>query len=128
MLPLLPLLAHTSHTPPPEDEHPSRKPVFRMVETEAAYTLTVQLPGVDKPGMELVAKNGVLTIIGRREWHKPAAWALVHRESTDANFALKFTYDTRIEADKIQALLADGVLTVTLPKSPDLQPRQIPVG
>lgn len=127
MIPLLPFLAHTTNTPQPEDAQPSRKPIYRLVENEQAYTLTVQLPGVDKTGMDVVAKNGVLSILGRREWHKPVTWTLIHRESMDANFALKLSYDTRVEADKIQAVLTNGILTVTLPKSPDSHARQIPV-
>ena len=127
MIPLLPLFAHITTPLRPEDNQPSRKPAYRLVENEKSYTLTVQLPGVDKTGLDVVAKNGVLSIVGRREWHKPAAWVLIHRESTDANFTLKLTYDTRIEADKINAAIADGVLTVTLPKSSDGQPNKIPV-
>ena len=127
MIPLFPLLAHTTSTPPSEDSQPSRKPVYRLVENGDVYTLIVQLPGVDKAGMDVVAKNGVLSIQGRREWHKPAAWTLIHRESSDANFALEFSYDSRIEAERIQAVITNGVLTVTLPKSADGKPRQIPV-
>jgi HSP20 family molecular chaperone IbpA len=127
MIPLFPLLAHTTSTPPPEDSQPSRKPVYRLIENADVYTLIVQLPGVDKAGMAVVAKNGVLSIQGRREWHKPAAWKLLHRESSDANFALEFSYDARIEADRIQAIITNGVLTVTLPKSADGKPRQIPI-
>ncbi|MCS6242425.1 MAG: Hsp20/alpha crystallin family protein [Opitutus sp.] len=127
MIPLFPLLAHTTSTPPPEDSQSARKPVYRLVENGDGYSLIVQLPGVDKAGMDVVAKNGVLSIRGRREWHKPAAWKLIHRESSDANFALEFSYDARIEADRIQAVIANGVLTVTLPKSTDGKPRQIPV-
>jgi len=127
MIPLFPLLAHTTSTPPPEDSQPSRKPVYRLVEHGDVYTLIVQLPGVDKAGMDVVAKNGVLSIQGRREWHKPAAWTLIHRESSDANFALEFSYDSRIEADRIQAVITNGGLTGTLPRSADGKPRQIPV-
>ena len=127
MIPLFPLLAHTTSTPPPENSQPSRKPVYRLVENGEVYTLIVQLPGVDKAGMEVVAKNGVLSIQGRREWHKPAAWKLIHRESSDANFSLEFSYDARIQSDRIQAVITNGVLTVTLPKSTDGTPRQIPV-
>ena len=127
MIPLFPLLAHTNSTPPAEDSPFSRKPVYRLIENSDGYSLIVQLPGVDKAGMDVVAKNGVLSIRGRREWHKPAAWTLIHRESADANFALEFSYDARIEADRIQAVITNGILTVTLPKSADGKPRQIPV-
>ena len=126
MIPLTPLLAHITGIPP-DDAQPSRKPSYRLIENVDAYLLIVQLPGVDKAGMNVAAKDGVLSIHGRREWHKPAAWTLIHRESNDADFALKFAYDTRVEADKIQVTINEGVLTVMLPKSPESKTRQIPV-
>jgi HSP20 family molecular chaperone IbpA len=114
-------------SPPPEDSPPSRKPVYRLVENGNVYILTVQLPGVDKAGLDVVAKNGILSILGRREWHKPAALVMLHRESTDAHFALEFSYDSRIEADRIQADITNGVLTVSLPKAGDSEARLIPI-
>ena len=127
MIPILPLLGHIMSIPPPEDSPPSRKPVYRLVENGDVYILTVQLPGVDKAGVDVVAKNGILSIRGRREWHKPAALVLLHRESIDANFALEFTYDSRIEVDRIQSDITNGVLTVSLPKTGDSKARLIPI-
>ncbi|HTQ30462.1 MAG TPA: Hsp20/alpha crystallin family protein [Opitutaceae bacterium] len=106
---------------------PAVKPAYEVRETEEAYGLTVYLPGVARDGLELTADAGTLTITGRRGWKQPEGWTALYRESADAPFELVLEHDNAIDAEKIHAELADGVLRVSLPKAEAVKPRKIAV-
>lgn len=104
-----------------------RKPVYDLKETDEAWTLTVQLPGVAKEGLELTAEEDIIRIRGDRAWRAPEGWTALYRESVDAPFELTFEHDHSIDVEKIRAELKDGVLSVTLPKVEAVAPRKIAV-
>jgi len=110
-----------------DDAIPALKPRYEISETDAAYALTVYLPGVAKDGLELTADDATLTITGRRGWQQPAGWTVLHRESAAAPFELVLEHDNTLDAEKIQAELADGVLRASLPKAEAAKPRKIAV-
>lgn len=103
------------------------KPAYSIHEDDHAYSVTVQLPGVDKAGLEITAQDGELTLVGRRAWSQPAGWTALYRETPRANFALTLTHGNDIDADKISAELKDGVLKLTLPKAEAAKPRKITI-
>ena len=103
------------------------KPAHRISETPEAWSLTAQLPGVTKEGLEVTAEEGYVTIRGSRAWQKPEGWTSLYRESYDAPFELTLEHDNTVDAGKIQAELKDGVLRVSLPKAEALKPRKIAV-
>lgn len=103
------------------------KPDYELKETGEAWGLVVQLPGVAKDGLELTAEDGVIRVLGRRAWQRPAGWTQLYRESVDAAFALELTHDNSVDVDKIRAELKDGVLRVSLPKTEAVKPRKIAV-
>jgi HSP20 family molecular chaperone IbpA len=106
---------------------PTIKPVYEIKETDDAFGVTVQLPGVTKEGLELTAEEGALRIVGRRTWKKPDGWTSLYRESVDAPFELVLTHDNAINPDKIHAEIRDGVLRASLPKHEAIKPRKIAV-
>src|SRR6478609_5372740 len=103
------------------------KPAYRISQTPEAWTLTAQLPGVAKDGLELTAEDGVISIRGRRQWQQPEGWTPLYRESYDSAYALTLEYDHTVDAGKIQAELKDGVLRVSLPKAETAKPRKITI-
>lgn len=103
------------------------KPLFEIKETADAYSVTVQLPGVVKDGLELTVEDGVVRILGRRSWQPPAGWTALYRETADTAYELVLTHDNAIDADKVAAELRDGVLRLSLPKTEALKPRKITV-
>lgn len=105
----------------------SQRPAYQINETDESYTLTVDLPGVTKEGLTVTAENGVLTLTGKRAWQQPESWTPIHVESTDAGYSLALSYEDAVDADKIAASIADGVLRLTLPKSETRKPRKIAV-
>lgn len=102
-------------------------PAYEIKETDEAWGLTVQLPGVAKDGLEFTAEESVITLRARRAWQKPAGWTALYRESADAPYALTLEHDSSVDVDKIHAELKDGVLRVSLPKTEAVKPRKITI-
>ena len=103
------------------------KPAYEIKETDEAFGVTVQLPGVTKDGLELTAEEGTFRIVGRRAWKQPDGWTALYRESADAPFELVLTHDNVVDVEKIHAEIRDGVLRVALPKHEAVKPRKIVV-
>ena len=103
------------------------KPAYRISQTPEAWTLTAQLPGVAKDGLEVTAEGGTLSLRGRRQWQQPEGWTSLYRESYDAAYVLSLQYDHTVDASRIEAELKDGVLRVSLPKAEAAKPRKISV-
>jgi HSP20 family protein len=101
-------------------------PAASVVEDGDGYLLQVEMPGVNKEGLEISTEGNELTITGRRSL--PAIdGALLHHESRHENFRRTFEIDPSIDANKINARIEQGVLTVTLPKAEHVKPRRITV-
>jgi HSP20 family protein len=101
-------------------------PAATVLENTDGYTLQVEMPGVNKEGLEMWVENNELTIVGRRSL--PAVQGtVVHRESRRENFRRAFELDPSIDAGKIAASIEQGVVTLTLPKAEQVKPRKITV-
>src|SRR5438874_2555544 len=102
-------------------------PAASVVEDgDAAYLLKVEMPGVNKEGLEISVENNELRIVGRRSLAEIEG-TLVHRESRSENFRRTFELDPSIDTSKILARIEQGILTLTLPKSEQVKPRKIAV-
>lgn len=102
-------------------------PISSLMEDGEGYTLQVEMPGVNREGLEISVENNELTILGRRSL--PAVEGmLVHRESRPNNFRRSFELDPSIDTAKISARVDQGVVTLTLPKAEQVKPRKITVG
>jgi HSP20 family molecular chaperone IbpA len=106
---------------------PARRPFHTIEETEAAYAVTVFLPGVAKDGLEITDEDGELRIAGKPAATVPEGLAALYRESSDAAFELVLGHDGAVDAGKIGAELRDGVLSLTLAKAESAKPRKISV-
>ena len=101
-------------------------PMATVLDNPDGYTLQVEMPGVNKEGLEMWVENNELTIIGRRSLPQIAG-TLIHRESRRENFRRAFELDPSIDAERIGAKIEQGVLTLTLPKTEQVKPRRITV-
>ncbi|HEU0274137.1 MAG TPA: Hsp20/alpha crystallin family protein [Candidatus Udaeobacter sp.] len=101
-------------------------PPASVMQKGDGYTLEVEMPGVNKDGLDISVENNELTIVGRRS--VPAvAGTLLHRESRLENFRRTFELDPSIDANKISAKVEQGLVTLTLPKAEHVKPRKIAV-
>ena len=101
-------------------------PVSSVIEDADRYTLQVEMPGVNKEGLEIAVENNELTILGRRSL-PTVDDTLIHRESRLENFRRTFELDPSIDTGKISAKIDQGVVTLTLPKAEQVNPRKIKV-
>jgi HSP20 family protein len=90
-------------------------------------TLRADIPGVADKDLNLQLTQDVLTVSGERRVATPEGYSVHRQERTPTRFSRSFTLPSQVKGDAIVASLKDGVLTVTLPKAPESQPRQIAV-
>jgi len=101
-------------------------PAASVTEISDGYTLEIEMPGVQKDGLEISVENNELAIIGRRLL-PTVEGTLIHRESRPENFCRVFEIDPSIDANKISAKIDQGLVTLTLPKAEHVKPRKITV-
>ena len=99
-------------------------PRVDIYETERSYCLVADMPGVGAEGLEVTAERNALVIHGRVE---PPAIRPDYREFELGDYRRTFTLGEDLDANGVAATLRDGVLRVEIPKSPDAQPKKIPV-
>jgi HSP20 family protein len=101
-------------------------PVSSLTEDGEGYILQVEMPGVNKEGLEISVENNELTILGRRSL-PTVEGTLIHRESRPHSFRRSFELDPSINTGRISAKIEQGVVTLTLPKAEEVKPRKIAV-
>lgn len=93
-----------------------------VTETDKAYEITAELPGMEEKNIDVKVVNGVLTIKGEkkdeREENKKDYYVSERRYGS---FERHFRLPDGVDADKIEANFKKGVLTVTLPKKAEAQ-------
>ena len=89
--------------------------------------LRADLPGLAEKDIALTLTPDGLTLSGERKTTTPEGYSAQRQERPSAKFSRSWTLPYKVDADKTTATLKDGVLTVTLTKAPDAQPRQITV-
>ncbi|WP_254509209.1 Hsp20/alpha crystallin family protein [Anatilimnocola floriformis] len=101
-------------------------PRFDIWEDETAFHLTGDLPGVSSEHLEIQYKDGELQIWGKAPPRQDEVeyWA---QEYGIGDYYRSFSLDKGIDGDRIDAVLKDGVLELTLPKHPSVLPRRIAV-
>ena len=97
-------------------------PTVDVSETDKAYEITAELPGMDEKNVEVKLANGLLTIKGEKQDEKEEKKKDYHmRERSYGSFERSFQVPDGVDADKIEANFKKGVLTVILPKSAEAQ-------
>lgn len=94
------------------------KPRVDLKETEKDFQLHVALPGMKKNEIQIDIEGNVLTISGERKLNTESKDVKFHMvESYYGKFSRSFTLPETINKEAIEANLADGILTVVLPKT-----------
>lgn len=97
-------------------------PAVDVAETEKAYEITAELPGMDEKNIEVKVTDGSLTIKGEKQEEKEEKKKDYYlHERHFGSFERSFRLPEGVDADKIEASFKKGVLTVTLPKKPEAQ-------
>jgi len=97
-------------------------PAVDVVESEKAYEVTAELPGMDEKNIEVKLANGNLTIKGEKQEEKEEKKKDYYlQERHFGSFERCFQVPETVDANKIEATFNKGVLRVTLPKKPEAQ-------
>ena len=112
---------------PSSEETSFLLPPTNILETNEAFIIESEMPGVNPTGLEVTLNDNTLTLTGRRELELPKAHAL-YVESKPAHFRRIFELDPSTDSSRITARLEQGLLTLTLPKAEQVKPRRIAVG
>ena len=103
-------------------------PYTDVYETEDALTVVMEVPGVDRKDVEVELKDDVLRVEGRIDFSKYEGMEPVYTEYNVGHWTRSFALSDRVDRERIAAQLEDGVLTLTLPKTAEAQPRRIAIG
>ena len=100
-----------------------------IVETDDAYLLSLDLPGIDRDGLDITFEDGTLKISGERTVERNHQNGRFHRvERSYGRFFRSFALGSDIDTDAIEADLTDGVLRIRVAKAETAQPRRIEIG
>ena len=103
-------------------------PYADIYETDEALSVVMEMPGVEKKDIDVALENDVLRVSGRIDFTKYEDMEPVYTEYNIGHYTRSFTLSNKIDQDKISAQVDDGVLTLTLPKAQESQPRRISIG
>jgi HSP20 family protein len=97
-------------------------PAVDVVESEKAYEVTVELPGMDEKNIDVKVTDGSLTIKGEKQEEKEEKEKGYYlQERRYGSFERSFELPESVDPDKIEASFKKGLLTVTLPKKAEAQ-------
>lgn len=102
-------------------------PRLSVYDTGSALVLYAEVPGLKDSDIKIEIAQNVLSLSGERKQDAPEGYAVHRRERAPVKFARSLALPCKIDADKATATVTDGVLTLTLPKAAEAQPRQIAV-
>ena len=93
----------------------------------SSFVLRAEVPGLTENDFQINLAGNTLTLQGERKVEVPEGYTVHRRERSAFRFARSLELPARVESEKVTATLKNGVLTVTLPKAAEAQPRQIAV-
>jgi HSP20 family protein len=104
-------------------------PRFDVHETKDGYVFKADLPGVKEADLDIALTGNQLTVSGKREYEdrEQAETHFVY-ERGFGGFSRSFALPSGADFEHIRAELKEGVLTLVVPKKPEVQPRKISIG
>ena len=98
------------------------RPSIDVDETDQAYTVTAELPGLSEKDIQLNLRENTLTISGEKKSERnEAQGGRRYSERSFGRFERSIPFPAEVDADRVDAAFRDGVLTVTLPKNEKAQ-------
>lgn len=103
-------------------------PLLNLTEDKDNYYLRAELPGVKAEDLNIEATADNISISGERKLPEENENARFHRRERNAgSFSRAIALPGRVDSDKISANMANGILTITVPKAESAKPRQIEI-
>ena len=104
-------------------------PPVNLYDTQDAYILMAELPGVEPDDIHVSLEDSTLSISGERKigFESLDGVSLHRRERQAGSFKRAFELPAKVESEKVEAAHKNGVLMIRIPKSAEAQPRHIAV-
>jgi HSP20 family protein len=102
-------------------------PDVDIFEDNEHFTLMADMPGIDQGSVDVTVENGVLRVEGRAHVEVPEGYELVGQEYGAGKYRRDFTLSDAVDTEGIKARVAQGVLTVTLPKRAQVKTRKVAI-
>ncbi len=103
-------------------------PPLNITQDDENFYLRAEIPGIKPAELSISALRNRVAISGKREIPREHERVSYHRkERPEGAFDRAVTLPTEVDAERVEARYADGVLTLTLPKAEQAKPRQIAV-
>ena len=103
-------------------------PRVDVEEAEKEFIVKADLPGVDAKDVNITVENGYLVIRGEKKELKEESKKNFHRlERFYGEFYREIPLPAYAEAEKVSAAFSKGVVTITIPKKPEVLPKKIAV-
>jgi len=101
-------------------------PAVDIYEDDSQLVLSAEVPGIEEKDIEIRVEDNTLSIRGERKMEKETKEENYHRiERAYGSFYRSFSLPNYIDQEGIRAEHENGVLKITLPKKPELKPRQV---
>ena len=102
-------------------------PAVDIYENAQGITVQADMPGVSKDGLSIHADRNSLVIEGNAVIDVPAAMEAIHADVQATRYRRSFALSGELDAERIEATLKDGVLTLRIPKRAEFRPRKVEV-
>ena len=102
-------------------------PAVDIYENAQGITVQADMPVVSKDGLSIQADRNSLVIEGNAVIDVPAAMEAIHAEVQATRYRRSFALSGELDAERIEATLKDGVLTLRIPKRAEFRPRKVEV-
>jgi HSP20 family protein len=102
-------------------------PASDVAETEKAYVLTMELPGVDPKNVDISFKDGIVTIKGQKDKETAEGESCYCSERYSGSFQRSFTIPGKVDKDAIEATFNHGVLRLTMNKAEESVAKKIEI-
>lgn len=106
------------------------EPPADVAESNVGMRITMEIPGIDRNDIEILARDGTLTVSGeKRREHTEDKEAYHYRERIFGRFSRSIALGPDLEATQSKASFENGVLTIDVPLKPEAErvSRTIPV-
>lgn len=102
-------------------------PPVDIIEDAKGITLIADLPGVSKDQLQIRVQADRLFIEAEARIEVPASVQVFHSEVEQPYYRRAFNLSSELDTSAIQAVLKDGVLTLSIPRAQAAQPRRVEV-
>ena len=102
-------------------------PRTNLYDKGAELIVTAEVPGLSHEDLEVSVHMNVLSLSGERKIDVPEGYSIHRRERSPFKFSRSFALPYKVDPEKTMAQVKDGILTITLAKAPEAQPKQISV-